>query len=171
MSTSNRTQQAMRDDPAGDDSRNQAMTRRDWLSDLLLKVPAVVVAALSGAMALRFVLSSTSGPRTMIVRDPQWLPDRTLIPYAQAGVVVLRDGNRIAAISAICTHLGCTLTAVRDRGFECPCHGSRFDGLGQRLAGPATRDLPWYRINRLPDGRALVRLDDIVPAGTFSSLI
>jgi hypothetical protein len=93
MSTSNRTQQAMQDDPAGDDSRNQGMTRRDWLGDLLLKVP------------------------------------------------------------------------------ECPCHGSRFDGLGQRLAGPATRDLPWYRIDRLPDGRSLVRLDDVVPQGTFSPLI
>lgn len=148
---------------------DEAMTRRDWLGSMLLKASAAAAVALSGAIALRFVLSSTRGPRTAIVKDPRSLPDRTPVPFAQGGVVVLRDGQRIAAISTTCTHLGCALL-VRDRGFECPCHGSRFDALGQRLAGPAARDLPWYRIDHLPDGRALVRLDETVPAGTFSLL-
>jgi cytochrome b6-f complex iron-sulfur subunit len=169
MSTSHDTQRAARDALGEDGSASQEMTRRGWLGGMLLKVSASAVAALSAVIAMRFILSSTSGPRTLIISDPQLLPDRTPMPYPQAGIVVLRDGPRIAAISTTCTHLGCAL-AVRGHGFECPCHGSRFDALGQRLAGPATRNLPWYRVDRLPDERALVRLDDVVPQGTFGPL-
>ena len=28
-----------------------------------------------------------------------------------------------------------------ERSFDCPCHGSRFDGRGHLLHGPATRGL------------------------------
>jgi Rieske Fe-S protein len=51
-----------------------------------------------------------------------------------------------------CPHNGCTLKAVtvkvpddEDRcEFRCPCHGSRFDDRGHRLAGPARRDMTQY---------------------------
>ncbi len=141
------------------------MSRRDWL----LKVPAAAAGFMSAWIALRFLSASTAGPRTLIVSDPRLLPDRTPIPFGRAGVAVLRDGGRIGAVSMTCTHLGCALR-VRDRGFECPCHGSRFDSLGQCLVGPATRDLLWYRLDLMPDGRALVRLGEAVPAGTFTAI-
>jgi magnesium-transporting ATPase (P-type) len=44
-------------------------------------------------------------------------------------VCIVRDGNRMAAISTTCTHLGC-IVAISDTGFACPCHGSHYDQDG-----------------------------------------
>lgn len=41
-----------------------------------------------------------------------------------------------------CPHLGCKLHEAEDGTFECRCHGSKFDGDGTCLQGPATRDKP-----------------------------
>ena len=51
-----------------------------------------------------------------------------------------REGNKLAAISTTCTHLGCII-GLSDTGFACPCHGSRFDPYGKVLNGPAIDDL------------------------------
>lgn len=41
-----------------------------------------------------------------------------------------------------CPHMGCALRwDPKQRAWECPCHGSRFDGDGTLLDGPATGDL------------------------------
>lgn len=46
------------------------------------------------------------------------------------------------AISAVCTHLGCTVNwDMSAQAFICPCHGSRYDNSGQVTRGPAARSL------------------------------
>jgi glycine/D-amino acid oxidase-like deaminating enzyme/nitrite reductase/ring-hydroxylating ferredoxin subunit len=52
-----------------------------------------------------------------------------------------RDG-RVTALSARCTHLGCTVAFNDDeQSWDCPCHGSRFGLDGSVLQGPATEPL------------------------------
>lgn len=53
--------------------------------------------------------------------------------------IVLR-GDAVAAYSAVCPHLGCSVNATSD-GFACPCHTSAFDAKGKRVSGPSPRDL------------------------------
>jgi cytochrome b6-f complex iron-sulfur subunit len=55
-----------------------------------------------------------------------------LLTQASAGTIV--------ALSAICTHQGCT---VKGDGGElvCPCHGSVFDLSGGNVSGPAPKPL------------------------------
>jgi len=54
--------------------------------------------------------------------------------------LVMTDGPELAAygISVKCIHLGCTVNWDTDeQKFICPCHGSRFDSLGNVMNGPA----------------------------------
>ncbi|MGB3294729.1 MAG: Rieske 2Fe-2S domain-containing protein [Phormidesmis sp.] len=58
--------------------------------------------------------------------------------------LVIETGPEIAAygISAVCTHLGCTVDwQPAEQAFVCPCHGSRYDELGRVTQGPARRAL------------------------------
>ena len=67
-----------------------------------------------------------------------------------------RDGRGLYAVVAICTHLGC-LVKHAGGGFECPCHGSRFDEAGSVTKGPAARLL--QRASLALDAEGLVVLD------------
>ena len=69
--------------------------------------------------------------------------------------VVLRrqTEKEVAAISLVCTHLGCTVNRV-ETGFLCPCHGSQYDSDGLVVGGPAPKtlavagDQEWCRAGR-----------------------
>jgi cytochrome b6-f complex iron-sulfur subunit len=78
---------------------------------------------------------------------------------------VVREANRFHIISAICTHLGCTVQ-YRGTEFDCPCHGSRFRLNGSVIAGPAPAPLPWYAASLSPGGLLQVDSAETVPAGS-----
>jgi len=63
----------------------------------------------------------------------------------------------VTAVSRICTHLGCRINYQQDKQYiECPCHHSRFTPDGQRIAGPAEKNLPRYEVTRKEDGEGRV---------------
>ncbi len=48
------------------------------------------------------------------------------------------ESGRLHERSAICTHLGCVVSwNAAEESWDCPCHGSRFNGQGEILNGPA----------------------------------
>ncbi len=74
------------------------------------------------------------------------------------GKVIVQDGEKIAVykdkagkinlLSAVCTHMGCTVGwNNKDKSWDCPCHGSRFNEQGKVIHGPAAEDLPKKEIN------------------------
>ena len=76
-------------------------------------------------------------------------------PDIPAIIKVTAEG--IIAISLVCTHLGCTVEENEGtEGFICPCHGSRYNKDGRLLEGPASKDLPRYRIEEQEDGNLKV---------------
>lgn len=85
------------------------------------------------------------------------------------GVFLVRRGDALRAISAVCTHLGCTVSEAKE-GFHCPCHGSRFSAEGENVAGPAPRPLPWRPLSRAADGAVVVDLAADAPASAVLEL-
>lgn len=58
-------------------------------------------------------------------------------------VVTQPETGTFHAFSAICTHKGCVLVSVEERGAYCGCHSSYFDiATGDPVAGPAQSPLP-----------------------------
>ena len=62
--------------------------------------------------------------------------------FQHRGFFVIRKGEQLYALSAICTHRTCKLKAEADHTFSCKCHGSTFDPQGKVTEGPATQSLP-----------------------------
>lgn len=70
---------------------------------------------------------------------------------------VVREQDRIYAVSARCAHLGCTINWFGDlRIFKCPCHGSEYHSNGSNFAGPAPRPLDRLQIDLNTDGQLVV---------------
>jgi cytochrome b6-f complex iron-sulfur subunit len=72
-------------------------------------------------------------------------------------VWIVREPDGFYAISAICTHLGCTPNWLQtENKFKCPCHGSGFKRTGVNFEGPAPRPLERVRIALADDGQLLI---------------
>lgn len=128
---------------------------------------ALVAVGLESLWAtLRFARAPVSyGPsRRHVLGDPQQFPLGGRVHVASAGIYVLRDDRGLHALSATCTHLGCTVRTAAAGGYICPCHGSQYDAKGEVTAGPAPRALPSVLLQRDRRGRVLADLDRSVPA-------
>src|SRR5262245_64468629 len=55
-------------------------------------------------------------------------------------IIISREGDKIRALSGICTHKGFTVT-VKGKEIVCPKHGSRFDETGKNTKAPAASPL------------------------------
>lgn len=54
------------------------------------------------------------------------------------------------AVSRKCTHLGCRVNFHEQENLLlCPCHQSRFSITGQRISGPAKRNLTSFQVARM----------------------
>jgi cytochrome b6-f complex iron-sulfur subunit len=76
--------------------------------------------------------------------------------YKPQGIWMIRETDRVAALSIICTHLGCIPNWLpNDRKFKCPCHGSGYKPSGINFEGPTPRPLERFRIT-IEDGIVVV---------------
>lgn len=51
--------------------------------------------------------------------------------------------GKVISLSTVCTHMGCTVDwNNKEKTWDCPCHGARFDKEGKVINGPAQKDLP-----------------------------
>jgi cytochrome b6-f complex iron-sulfur subunit len=72
-------------------------------------------------------------------------------------VWIVRETDGFYALSAICTHLGCTPRWLpAESKFKCPCHGSGYHKDGINFEGPTPRPLERLKIALDDDGQILV---------------
>jgi len=78
--------------------------------------------------------------------------------YRNQGFFIVRQGEKLFALSSYCTHRKCKLTAEADHTFYCPCHGSTFALNGHVTKGPARTDLPTFQMTPNEQGQLLVQV-------------
>jgi Rieske Fe-S protein len=120
--------------------------------------------ALAGAVRFSVPDAVEGAPRRLAIGTLADFRMRTLTWLRALDLFVVRNEQGFGAFSSRCTHLGCGVQRTTE-GFLCPCHGARYDPLGQVISGPARRPLPWYHLWREPDGRIWVDLDRPVDIG------
>lgn len=149
--------------------KEAAPSRRD-----LLKTAAAGTAAV-GCLAH---LAAWGGSLAPVVRyeppterrlgPPSRYPEGTTF-LREERLFVLRAEDELRVLSAVCTHLGCTVD--RDGpGFRCPCHGSSFSADGTNVAGPAPRPLPWHPLRLAGDGTLIVDVGVVVASTAVLAL-
>ncbi len=69
-----------------------------------------------------------------------------LVDSSNDTIMVVRvSDTQVIALSAICTHAGCSMDYVAAQQLlDCACHGSQFSTDGKVLRGPANRSLRVY---------------------------
>jgi cytochrome b6-f complex iron-sulfur subunit len=118
-----------------------------------------VAAAGTGVFAYQFLSPNVlyePSPTVNVGKPDRYPPDSvTLDP--ETAIYVVRDAGGYFALSAICTHLGCLTAFKPELGIiACPCHGSKFNRDGVKIAGPAPKPLPWLRMWLNDDGELMV---------------
>lgn len=154
------------------DNPDKPEDRREFL--VKMGIGTGLVALGTQALAsLRSLVPNVSydAPTTVKLGMPNEFPDgMKFLPEER--LFVFREGRVFHAISAVCTHLGCTVRAEAlsqpesrtvegsplrlTHRFLCPCHGSRYTGDGENVAGPAPKPLAWCHLSIAPDDGQLV---------------
>ena len=102
---------------------------------------------------------------------PAFIPEARayVLPFdsSEAGASQFSDGSTIAdglvAIYQRCVHLGCRVPWCNSsQGFECPCHGSKYNMVGEYYAGPAPRNLDRFVVSVNTAGKFIIDTGTII---------
>ncbi len=110
------------------------------------------------------------------IRDQIFQPDGTIaplfVPAAQSYIVPFDEAadnssfegiantviaGNVMALWQRCVHLGCRVpVCLPSQGFECPCHGSKYNFHGEYEAGPAPRNMDRFQVEVNDANRLIV---------------
>jgi cytochrome b6-f complex iron-sulfur subunit len=84
----------------------------------------------------------------------------TAVPVVAGGEA---DGVGLTALWQRCVHLGCRVPSCESsQGFECPCHGSKYNLHGEYEAGPAPRNLDRFGVSVNAAGDLIIDTGEVV---------
>ena len=150
---------AVRDEPLErQKSKEIGISRRGFL-----KVSLIASGLLTSWGIFRFLgyQQPVESPVRLALMDAEAyvVGSATAVPQLKAWI--LRDEAGLYALSAVCSHLGCTISKT-DTGFECPCHGSRFNMKGTALQGPAVKQLEYLELSLTEENLVVLDSSKIV---------
>jgi cytochrome b6-f complex iron-sulfur subunit len=63
----------------------------------------------------------------------------------------------VVALYQKCPHLGCRVPECKtSQWFECPCHGSQYNRVGEKKAGPAPRGMDHFKVSVTGGGDVII---------------
>jgi cytochrome b6-f complex iron-sulfur subunit len=72
------------------------------------------------------------------------------------------EAGGLMALFQRCVHLGCRVPwCGPSQGFECPCHGSKYNSVGEYFGGPAPRNLDRFVVE-LVDDRFIIKTGTVI---------
>ncbi len=124
------------------------------------------------------------------IKDAIFQPDGSIEPYYVAeaktyvvpfnealiaetdfdGIGVVVEG--LTGLFQKCVHLGCRVPwCSSSQGFECPCHGSKYNAAGEYAAGPAPRNLDRFALEVI-NGRLIINTSAVrdTPRAKFKTV-
>ena len=110
---------------------------------------------------------------------PAFIPSARayVLPFEESGNTQFSDSGTVAeglvAVYQRCVHLGCRVPWCNtSQGFECPCHGSKYNMVGEYYAGPAPRNLDRFIVNVDLSGKFIIDTGSIIesPRATAMSV-
>jgi cytochrome b6-f complex iron-sulfur subunit len=136
---------------------NEPVSRRGFLELTLGWLAALFAFGATAAASVRFMVPNVLFEPSLRFKagKPDDYPDGSVTFLEDERVFLVRKGNAFRCLSAVCTHLGCTVNRA-DHGYHCPCHGSVFNDQGKVESGPAPRPLSWFLVTLSKDQRLLV---------------
>ena len=140
------------DKPAGN-----GVTRRGFFQLSMGWIAGSFAAAATAVATVRFLVPTVvfEPAQRFKAGAPDDYPDGSVTFLEDERVFLVRRGNSFRCLSAVCTHLGCTVNRS-EKGYHCPCHGSAFSQDGNVESGPAPRALTWFLVTLSKDNRLLV---------------
>ncbi|MFM2078328.1 MAG: hypothetical protein RJA49_2218 [Actinomycetota bacterium] len=111
----------------------------------------------------------SSSARSYITQyPPEALPKAKGVPQYQPLLGGMADG--IVAMYQKCPHLGCRVPqCTSSQWFECPCHGSQYNRVGEKKGGPAPRGMDHFAVTVGAAGDVVIDTSTVItgaPIGT-----
>lgn len=148
---------------------NHKLNRRDFFQLAFGWCVALFALGASAAAAARYMIPNVlyEPDRRYKALKPEDYPEGATF-FPDLRVYLIHKGNNFRAVSAVCTHLGCTVNRnAEGNGFHCPCHGSQFSENGVVTGGPAPKALPWFLVALSRDGRIVIDASQQVKADKY----
>jgi cytochrome b6-f complex iron-sulfur subunit len=86
--------------------------------------------------------------RAWLTEYPTESLSKAEVVYASQAPVFAGMSSGIVALYQKCPHLGCRVpNCATSQWFECPCHGSQFNRVGEKKGGPAPRGMDRFAVS------------------------
>lgn len=90
----------------------------------------------------------TPQARAWITEYPREGVAKARVAYGAQAPVLAGMESGIVALYQKCPHLGCRVPeCASSQWFECPCHGSQFNRVGEKKGGPAPRGMDRFGVS------------------------
>ena len=98
----------------------------------------------------------SSSARSYLTQYPsEALPKAKGVPEYKTLITGMESG--VVALYQKCPHLGCRVPECKSsQWFECPCHGSQYNRVGEKKAGPAPRGMDHWPVDVTAAGDVII---------------
>ncbi len=148
-----------------EDVNEEDLTRRDFFG---LVGHTSIGTSIAGSFVITYKFLNPNvlfePPTKFKIEKVDNFTEDSVIFFEDKKLFIINREGAFQAISAVCTHLGCTVEIAPENQFHCPCHGSKFGEHGNVIAGPAPRPLPHFELSLSRDGYLVVDMKKEIDA-------